>query len=67
MTRSEFIRKWLGNREKPYTEQYRDEMLDDLDALIKTTPSLPTSVVFDSSCVGCEMFEFYKKVNGLPC
>ena len=35
MTRDKFIRKWLGNPNKPYTEQFRDEMRDDLDILLK--------------------------------
>ena len=35
MTREAFIRKWLGNEQKSYTEQFRDEMRDDLDKVIK--------------------------------
>jgi hypothetical protein len=31
MRREAFIKKWLGNREKQYTEQFMDEMRDDLD------------------------------------
>jgi hypothetical protein len=34
MTREHFIKKWLGNPEKQYTEQHMDEMRDDLDAVI---------------------------------
>jgi hypothetical protein len=37
MKRTEFIRKWLGNSEKSYTEQFRDEMLEDLDAVIESS------------------------------
>jgi hypothetical protein len=37
MTREEFIRKWLGNREKQYTELFRDEMRHDLDLVISST------------------------------
>jgi hypothetical protein len=33
MTRTKFIMKWLGTN-KPYTQQFRDEMLDDLDKVI---------------------------------
>ena len=35
MTREKFIKKWLGNPNKPYTEQFRDEMRDDLDIMQK--------------------------------
>ena len=31
MKRTQFIQKWLGNPDKQYTEQNRDEMRDDLD------------------------------------
>jgi hypothetical protein len=31
MTRGEFIRKWLGNPNRPYTAEMRDEMWDDLE------------------------------------
>ena len=31
MTRGEFIRKWLGNPNRPYTAELRDEMWDDLE------------------------------------
>lgn len=34
MTRESFIRKWLGNTEKPYSPENRDEMRDDLDRVI---------------------------------
>ena len=34
MTREAFIRKWLGAKH-PYTEQFRDEMRDDLDKVIE--------------------------------
>jgi hypothetical protein len=34
MTREAFIRKWLGNMEKPYGPENRDNMLDDLDKVI---------------------------------
>ena len=35
MTRDKFIRKWLANPQKQYNEQCRDEMLEDLDLVIK--------------------------------
>ena len=35
MTREAFIRKWLGNKDTQYTEQFRDEMRDDLDSVIE--------------------------------
>lgn len=35
MTREEFIRKWLGNPEKPYTEANRNEIREDLDLIIE--------------------------------
>ena len=35
MTREAFIRKWLGNPQKQYNEQCRDEMRDDLDLVIE--------------------------------
>lgn len=35
MTREAFIRKWLANPQKQYTEQHRDEMRDDLDLVIE--------------------------------
>lgn len=35
MTVENFIKKWLGNRNKQYTEQYRDEMRDDIYKLIE--------------------------------
>lgn len=34
MTREQFIRKWLGVQYQ-YTEQFRDEMRDDLDKVIE--------------------------------
>ena len=34
MTREAFIHKWLGNPEKPYSPENRDEMWDDLDKVI---------------------------------
>jgi len=34
MTREAFIKKWLGNPNKEYTEQCKDEMRSDLDVLI---------------------------------
>lgn len=37
MTREAFIRKWLGNHEKPYTQANRDEMRDDLDKVIENS------------------------------
>ncbi len=33
MTRNVFIRKWLGNPDKQYTDHDRMEMLDDLDSI----------------------------------
>lgn len=33
MTKEEFIRKWLGNPDKPYTEENRNAMRDELYAL----------------------------------
>ena len=35
MTREAFIRKWLANPDKQYMSQFRDEMRDDLDAVIQ--------------------------------
>ena len=35
MTRESFIRKWLGNKDAQYTEQFRDEIRDDLDSVIE--------------------------------
>lgn len=35
MTREAFIHKWLGNPEKPYSPENRDEMRDDLDKVIE--------------------------------
>jgi hypothetical protein len=35
MKRETFIRRWLGAKDKPYTEQFRDEMRDDLDKVIE--------------------------------
>lgn len=34
MTREAFIRKWLGNMEKPFGPENRDNMRDDLDRVI---------------------------------
>ena len=34
MTREQFIKKWLANPDKKYTERFRDEMRDDLDKVI---------------------------------
>ncbi|CAB4220001.1 hypothetical protein UFOVP1624_39 [uncultured Caudovirales phage] len=34
MTREAFIKKWLGNLDKQYTEQCKDEIRADLDVLI---------------------------------
>jgi hypothetical protein len=34
MTRDKFIKKWLGNKDYPYTEENRDLMRDDLDEVI---------------------------------
>ena len=49
MTREAFIRKWLGNPEKPYTQVNSDEMRDDLDKVIETlnpNPMTPTHYQF---------------------
>jgi hypothetical protein len=37
LTVEAFIRKWLGNPEKPYTKQFRDEMRDDIYKLSTRT------------------------------
>jgi hypothetical protein len=34
MTREAFIKKWLSNHAKSYNEQFKDEMREDLDAVI---------------------------------
>ena len=52
MTRSIFIRKWLGNRDKPNTEQFRDEMLDDLDKLIAQGIAYELKKTSKKRCVG---------------
>ena len=39
MTREAFIRKWLANPQKQYNEQFRDEMRNDLDLVIKVALS----------------------------
>ena len=37
MTRGEFVRKWLGNPNRPYVAEMRDEMWDDLERVILKT------------------------------
>ena len=41
MTREAFIRKWLANPQKQYNEQFRDEMRNDLDLVIKAALRQP--------------------------
>lgn len=41
MTREAFIRKWLTNPKKQYNKQCRDEMLYDLDLVIKSEMPKP--------------------------
>lgn len=47
MTREAFMRKWLGNPQKQYNEQCRDEMRDDLDLVIEAALRQPPVI----SCV----------------
>lgn len=67
MKRTEFIRKWLGNPEKSYTEQFRDEMLDDLDAVIDSSvkncnlPVVNTSASPYQLCPKCNGQGFVSK------
>jgi hypothetical protein len=37
MTREKFIKKWLGNKDFPYTEENRNLMRDDLDKVINNS------------------------------
>jgi hypothetical protein len=44
MTREQFIKKWLDNKDYQYTEQNRDLMRDDLDKVInKALPQADVS------------------------
>jgi hypothetical protein len=47
MTREQFIKKWLGNKDYQYTEQNRDLMRDDLDKVINKALCQPAVI----SCV----------------
>lgn len=51
MTREAFIRKWLANPQKQYSEQCRDEMRDDLDLVIEAALRQP--LVSGSVCDNC--------------
>lgn len=53
MTREAFIRKWLGNPQKQYNEECRNEMRDDLDLVIEAALRQP--LVIGSVCPDCLM------------
>jgi hypothetical protein len=44
MTREQFIKKWLGNKDYQYTEQNRDLMRDDLDKVINKALCQPAVI-----------------------
>ena len=46
MTREAFIKRWLANPETRYTEQFRDEMRDDLDKVINSAKLQLTKTAF---------------------
>ena len=46
MTREAFIKRWLANQETRYTEQFRDEMRDDLDKVINHTELQSTKTAY---------------------
>ena len=46
MTREAFIRRWLANTQTRYTEQFMDEMRDDLDKVINSSKLQPTQTAF---------------------
>jgi hypothetical protein len=61
MTREKFIRKWLGNKEYQYTEESRNLMRDDLDAVIEANKISFNSVLADSSFCDCkDRSSFYR-------
>ena len=61
MTREAFIRKWLANPQKQYTEQCRDEMRDDLDLVINAALRQPP--VMRSVCCNSSLISFNQKYN----
>jgi hypothetical protein len=55
MTREAFIRKWLANPQKQYTEQCRDEMRDDLDLVISSALRQPLVIGSVCTCKNTEL------------
>lgn len=53
MTREAFIRKWLANPQKQYTEQCRDEMRNDLDLVISSAFIQPSVISSVCKCKVC--------------
>jgi hypothetical protein len=61
MTREQFIKKWLGNKDYQYTEQNRDLMRDDLDKVINK--ALPQADVSGSIDVPPTRVRFWRNIH----
>ena len=53
MNRKQFIQKWLGNPDRPYTDENRDEMYNDIDLLLGQEKTFPRKMYvsdYDPEC-----------------